>query len=737
MKLDGNLARNFQTSLTDMRTTDFRMKASPQAFRILSDSLYKNPVLAVVRELCANAWDSHVKRGNTDRPFVVHTPTTLEPYFYVRDFGVGMEHEFVHSNYITFFESDKDHSDEAIGGFGLGSKAPFAYADQFTTQCFDGTTRHSYQLMITAGSNYQLMDRGTEPCTEELGVCVRIPVAGKDFEEFERAIKAVCPNFPTTPVCNMELPERNEKPLIQFPDGSYVTQVENSREPFSVIMGFMPYNLNPPSSDMNNLFNGALRGYVLHAPIGYFDITPDREGIRFSETTKAKLTKVLDTIVNSLIEGHRSTCLAMANDRERYIYLYDKAGGYDNPRVRCAKLHFPDLAKSISDTAAPLPGEQLSLIMAYAGLKRRMAQNCVFRTSIDYDTYFVERRDGHRRRWNSRESDRPLDTYVYWVKPGQAYKHFFEKLYREEPELFPLLIISGADPDHIEAWATRMSYELKEVPAPTKADKRVRTITKREEFSPTVYEGVKYYRYSEYAGSMNAATASTHDAAMKIAIPGELKTEISIACKMMGMLAADGTEILTLCIPLHHNRVLERLGEEFGFLVTTSPKEIVDRVFKEVKIDRKMLAAAVASQEPTSETVIGFAKRMLPSSSYVSAPYTCGYHLKALLERLDAKAKHSRLVRFIERVEEAAKQYTTFQQLLGYINLKDIMQPYMRIPMNAEYARIERLEADYHALVKRYGAWIANLGKLLNDISSEQYEKPLLKTLFNLDGDPK
>ena len=41
----------------------FSIEASAKAFMILSDGLYSNKILAVIRELSTNAYDSHVDAG--------------------------------------------------------------------------------------------------------------------------------------------------------------------------------------------------------------------------------------------------------------------------------------------------------------------------------------------------------------------------------------------------------------------------------------------------------------------------------------------------------------------------------------------------------------------------------------------------------------------------------------------------------------------------------------------------
>lgn len=75
--------------------SDFKIRSTAKSFQILSSSLYANKIRAIIRELSCNAFDSHVAAGKQDVPFYVHFPTYLEPYFYVRDFGIGLTHDQV------------------------------------------------------------------------------------------------------------------------------------------------------------------------------------------------------------------------------------------------------------------------------------------------------------------------------------------------------------------------------------------------------------------------------------------------------------------------------------------------------------------------------------------------------------------------------------------------------------------------------------------------------------------
>jgi HSP90 family molecular chaperone len=101
MKLDVDAN---EVILSNVGTTgEFRIKNSQKAFAILSSGLYSNKIRAIIRELSCNAVDSHVAAGKADIPFEVHLPTIFEPWFAVKDFGIGLTGDQVTSIYTTYF----------------------------------------------------------------------------------------------------------------------------------------------------------------------------------------------------------------------------------------------------------------------------------------------------------------------------------------------------------------------------------------------------------------------------------------------------------------------------------------------------------------------------------------------------------------------------------------------------------------------------------------------------------
>ena len=110
-----------------LETKTVSIETSPAAVKIMTENLYSDVPLAVVRELCTNAMDANRKAGKPENDFIVHFPTKAAPYFSVEDHGIGMTKEEVLYVYTTFFKSTNSDNNDNTGMYGLGSKAPLAY----------------------------------------------------------------------------------------------------------------------------------------------------------------------------------------------------------------------------------------------------------------------------------------------------------------------------------------------------------------------------------------------------------------------------------------------------------------------------------------------------------------------------------------------------------------------------------------------------------------------------------
>lgn len=296
--------------LTDTRT--FSIKSSASSFRILSSSLYSNPIAAIIRELSCNARDSHVEAGNT-KPFKVHVPTMLDPTFYVQDFGTGLGHDQVMSLYTTFFESTKTSSNDYVGALGLGSKSPFSYTDNFTVVAIKDGVKNVYSAFINDAGIPSIVRGHSEHTTEHSGVKVEFAVESKDFKKFSEEAVSILQWFDQLPTINISVSKIQvmefaplKDVVIDFDDlGVRSTHRQwqyrgytygGTTMPSMVIMGGVSYKIDSDHKGLSAHKALLNCGLVIDVPIGAVEPTPSRESLTYTQETLATLCGILTKI---------------------------------------------------------------------------------------------------------------------------------------------------------------------------------------------------------------------------------------------------------------------------------------------------------------------------------------------------------------------------------------------------------------------------------------------------------
>lgn len=164
-------------------------------FNLYAKQVYKDPVLAVVRELVTNGCDSHVRAGKPETPLRVTLPTEVEPVFRVRDYGTGIDDpQKVYTHFFDFGNSDKRQSDHETGAMGIGAKSPYAVAQQFFITCYDGKHKHVYQGYKDEEDWPCCRGPITTPCDEPRGLEVAVPVTGI-LKNWKDAVESVIANL--------------------------------------------------------------------------------------------------------------------------------------------------------------------------------------------------------------------------------------------------------------------------------------------------------------------------------------------------------------------------------------------------------------------------------------------------------------------------------------------------------------------------------------------------------------
>lgn len=293
----------------------FQIKTSALAFKILSEGLYSDKIKAVIRELSTNAFDAMVEAGKRDQPFKVHLPTRYEPWFSVKDEGVGMSHDRILHNYCTYFGSSKNDTNDQVGCLGLGSKSPFAYTETFSVTSIKDGKKRTYTALVSEQGYPEVMEipLGEEDgqpvfevnTDEPNGVEVSFPVKESDIYEFHNKARSVYLDFPVKPETNLsdfrigkieytvkKATWRMRKPCN---DLSWHTHVR-------VVQGCVAYPLDHNQIGFRHPLLDSL--IDLHVPIGDVEITPSREAISYTEFTRKNLKAALEVVAQEIAESY-------------------------------------------------------------------------------------------------------------------------------------------------------------------------------------------------------------------------------------------------------------------------------------------------------------------------------------------------------------------------------------------------------------------------------------------------
>lgn len=290
-----------------MKGAAFTIRATGKAFRAIADGIYSDKVLAVLRELTANAVDAHAIAGKPTEPVSVHLPNNYEPFFSVRDFGTGISPDFMLNRYTALFDSSKNDDNTCIGGFGVGRLSALSYTDAYTAvSVFDGV-KTSYAVFYNDEGLPDLRELSSEPTTEANGFEVSIPVKSEDFNTFHNRASKLFMRYSPQPnvvgVANF-CPDTFEA-RFSGPTGWRVRRSNESG--IMAIMGNIAYparNLNADlvPADLRPLLNCPLD---IDFEIGELEPTLSRESLSFTNASIENFVKKL-----AIVKAEAATAIA-------------------------------------------------------------------------------------------------------------------------------------------------------------------------------------------------------------------------------------------------------------------------------------------------------------------------------------------------------------------------------------------------------------------------------------------
>lgn len=301
----------------------FTIETNAVAFKVLSSSLYERPIVAIVRELLSNAFDSHIAANNTTTPVKIHVPTLEETYFSITDYGTSLSEEEVYSVYTTFFSSTKRDNNDQTGCFGLGSKTPFAYSDTFTVTAVKDNIETYYVIYFK--DNVPTITKISQKHIEASNsFTVTLSVKTLDIRLFKEAIEEVL-KYNTKPIetnisintfvqdaiikndsmilCNPNNYSCRKEFIVKFNDINYYDITELIKD----IKQSLPNDIKDDLDKKFGFIDEYFSGYTLikDIPVGSISLTPNREEVIDNNENREFLKTVylesMEEVFNTLL----------------------------------------------------------------------------------------------------------------------------------------------------------------------------------------------------------------------------------------------------------------------------------------------------------------------------------------------------------------------------------------------------------------------------------------------------
>ena len=291
--------------------------------------MYTDKKLAVLREYSSNAWDAHKMYDKGHIPIKVTLPTNVDPVLSIRDYGPGMSVDEVINVYTQYGMSTKTETNDAVGMMGVGSKSGFSYSDSFTVISWHGGYKRVFNAMLDESDVGEMHCIFEAECDEnDTGIEVRIPVVSQDVFEFRAKAKKLFKYFDPQPEinCSLEQVRRDEhaRGFISDVPGEWVA-----------IMGCIPYKLDL-SQVQPGLQEAGMAGFAqtigggLYFNIGEVAVASSREELRYSDSTKLAIVRVITTVINDYLEASiaalKSDDINLWDKRQKVVFLSKNLG---------------------------------------------------------------------------------------------------------------------------------------------------------------------------------------------------------------------------------------------------------------------------------------------------------------------------------------------------------------------------------------------------------------------------
>lgn len=312
------------------------IKASAKLFNFFADQIYANKYVAIWRELVSNGIDAQKINGNKTPPLIT-LPSILDPIAKVRDYGTGMGHEFMMTKFMAFTEaSTKENSNDFIGGFGIGSKAPLSYTEQYSIKSFQNGFLRIYSIFKDESGCPSIAFLAESMTNEPDGVEVSFPVRQDDIQAFNDVVIETLQYF--DPLPELDNTQLKLSPIEYDSRGSN-WGINLTRVHSKLIIGGVSYPLNIHEMSYEqkikyeklvDFTNFALDIYL---PIGSVNIALSREHVTHDDNLYQTLNDIVknlgDELGKEILKSFES-CDTLWNAKDKLRESLSSSGSYSS-----------------------------------------------------------------------------------------------------------------------------------------------------------------------------------------------------------------------------------------------------------------------------------------------------------------------------------------------------------------------------------------------------------------------
>jgi hypothetical protein len=274
---------------------------------ILRSKMYSSPLASICREIASNSRDANREVGKAALPIEIKIEDSPwlggDLAICFKDAGPGISPDRIANVFVNYGASTKRTTNELTGGFGLGAKVPFSYADSFVIITVVDGMEYVYAAAIEEGRRGKLFMLNKQETTESNGTSIVVPIkSDHDRRTFESEVYNSTIQWDVVPKYvgfNSEVP----KVETIFAEDKFRLIKGGNKESIALLIDgiYYPFDSDELEKIVGHHCWVNKEGYtlLLEFKIGDLTVSANRENVQYDKQTIAKLKERVEYFVQA------------------------------------------------------------------------------------------------------------------------------------------------------------------------------------------------------------------------------------------------------------------------------------------------------------------------------------------------------------------------------------------------------------------------------------------------------